>query len=217
MKSSWLETTVTINSVDKEGNPIILKNIPAVKYKNTEKIRVDPFEVSKAEVKYYTNEKGLLDRDAALLFLLCAKPGVFKEGEIHYKYHLNKMLFYYWKNLEKIHLGEAFPHDDFKKEKRGPVPEHIDEDLKRLEKEGLIALKYRKWGQGEKQASLKIELTQKGTELTKQLWSKVEEIFRQEAIDTKELIFPLNPTTVKEKVHREFPEYRLLYVEEDID
>ena len=217
MKSGWLETTVTIDSVDSRGNPILLKNVPAVKYKDTEKIRVDPFAVSRAEIKYYTDEKGLLERDAALLFLICAKPGVFKEGEIHYKYHLNKMLFYYWKNLEKRHLGEAFPHDDFKKEKRGPVPLHIDEDLKRLQEEGLVELSYHQWGQSEKQSSLKIELTEKGIAVTKEIWSSVEDIFYLEAIETKELIFPLSPNTIKEKVHREFPEYQLIYMEEDLD
>lgn len=217
MENVWVATTTEIDTVDWKGNPIHLKNIPAIQNTETKKIRVYASEVSKAVARMLAEEHGLIDRDIPLLLLLYAKPGLFKGGEVHYKYHMNKMLFYLWKNLDKQYLGEAFPHDEFEPKQRGPVPKNLSDDLKRLEDKSIISLSSHQWGKRPEDASLKTELTPQGKALAEKLWFQVDDPFREEALHTKEQIFPLKPKTVMKKVHREYPEYQTTYVESDQD
>jgi len=215
LEKDWIETKTDVEAYDWAGNLKCLRDVPAIRNVHTGIIRVYPSEVSKAEIKTLAENRELTSRDVPFLMLLYAKPGPFKGGEVYYKYHMNKMLFYLWKNLEKQYLGEAFPHDEFEAKRRGPVPKNLDEDLKRLEKEGIIKLSWYQWGEGSKDSSLKIELTRKGIDIAEQLFFEVAPSFREEALHTKEQIFPLNPKTVMTKVHREFPEYRKIYTEPD--
>lgn len=206
-----------MDSVDWRGETIHLKNVPALKNETNGKIRVYAFEVAKAEFAMIATDNGLESRDIALLEMLCAKPGPFKEGEVNYKYHLNKMLFYQWKEMEQQGIGEAFPHDEFEPAPRGPVPKNLSKDLERLEKCGLIKLKYKLWGKDAKQASLTTELTPQGSKVAQKLWSQVPEPFKETTLKIKERLFPLDPSTIRDRVHRDYPEYKKTYVELDRD
>lgn len=216
MEQKWIPTTTDVEAYDCKGNPIFLENVPALKNEKTGSICVDASEVAKAEFNLISKEHGLEPRDLPLIAMLFAKPGIFKEGEVTCKYNLNKMLFYQWKNMEKEYgLGEAFPHDDFRPAGKGPIPVHLWDDSKRLEKCDLVTLSYYKWGKTKSDASLTTKLTSKGRALAEKLWCSLFPEFREVTLKTKEDIFPLDPETVKNRVHKEYPEYASNYTETD--
>lgn len=215
MENVWVKTETDVEAYDWQEKPIVLKGIPAIKNKETGQVRVFPSEVAKAEISLLAKERDLAPRDVALLTLIYVKPGPFTEGKIHCKYHLNKMLFYQWVNMGRRYLGEAFPHDEFRSAPAGPIPNSLWDDLRRLEKKGLVILKHKQWGKTEKEASLCMELTEEGSVLTEELWKDTPPDFKEVTLKTKKDIFPLDPATIKEKVHREFPEYRKTYTELD--
>jgi hypothetical protein len=217
LEDLWTETQIELDCIDWEGNSIHLKDVPALRNVKTGKIRVYPADVAKAEIEQIARRYDLEPKDVALLLLLYAKPGVFREGQVHYKYHLNKMLFYQWKNMEKACLGDTFIRYEFEPAPRGPVPKNLDENLERLERKGIIIRKYKKWGTGPLDKSLITELTPTGIDIAKKLWNEVPEPFRAITLKTKEDIFPLDPKTIRKKVHREYPEYKSTYKELDRD
>jgi len=217
MGEMWIETKTEVNTIDWRGNPICLTDVPALQNTKTKKIRVYPSEVSKAEIAQIAIEYDLTPRDVPLILMLYAKPGIFKAGEVNYKYHINKMLFYQWKDSGKEGLGETFPHDEFEPKRRGPVPMNIDNDLKHLKDLGIISTSYKRWGKGSKDESLTIALTKNGLILAEKLWCQVPEPLRETTQSVKEKIFPLSPDSVKELVHKQYPEYRRTYIDEDRD
>jgi len=217
LESVWEETKIDVDTVDWKGNTIHLKNVPAIKNKKTGRICVYPSEVAKAEIRMLAEQYDLEPRDVSLLLTLFAKPGPFKEGYIQYKYQINKMLFYQWKEMQKQGLGDAFPHDEFEAAPRGPVPKNLGDDLKRLEEKGIVSLSYKRWGKGPKEASLITTLTPSGKEIAAKLAGQVPEPLKEVTVEVKKQLFPLDPLTIREKVHREFPEYRKTYVELDRD
>lgn len=210
-----VETTIDMDVVNWKGDPIRLKGVRAFKVPTSGKEYVYPADVSQAEIKQLAEEHDLLPRDVALLLMLYAKPGPFKGGEVLYKYHLNKLLFYQWKDLDKQGLTETLPHDDFEPAPRGPVPCNLGEDLERLQKRGILITRYERWGAAPKQESMRTILTKKGIKIAEDLWDKVSMSFKELTLSIKERIFPLDPETVRRRVHREFPEYRKIYSELD--
>jgi len=211
----WMDTKTEIEVFDWRGEPIHLKDVPAIKNAKTGKIRVYASEVAKAEIRMMAEKHNLEARDVTLLLMLYAKPGPFKEGEVHCKYHLNKMLFYQWKNMEKRYLGEAFPHDEFRAASKGPIPIHLWDDLRRLQDRKIMSLDHHVWGKNSGEACLVTKLTPDGLKLAEELWKEVPPDLRETSWVTKEQIFPLDPETIRKKVHREFPEYRKTYTELD--
>jgi len=217
METKWIKTKIDMDSVDWRGNTIHLKAVPAIQNEKTGKIRVYPSDVARTEFRMLAEQYGLDPRDVALLAMLYAKPGPFKEGQVHYKYHLNKMLFYQWKEMERIGIGETFPRDEFDPAPRGPVPRNLSEDLKRLEKKGIVRLRFKQWGETIKQASLITELTDAGLHTAEKLWNQTPDPFKETTLRIKKRIFPLDPKTIQQRVHRDYPEYKKTYVELDTD
>jgi len=217
LESVWEETQIDLNTVNWKGNTIHLKNVPAIKNKKTGRICVYPSEVAKAEIRMLAEQYSLEPRDVPLLLMLFAKPGPFKEGYVQFKYQVNKMLFYQWKEMQKQGLGETFPYYEFEAARRGPVPKNLDEDLKRLKEKGIISLSYKKWGKGPKEASLITTLTSSGVEIAAKLAGQVPEPLKEVTVEVKKQLFPLDPLTIREKVHREFPDYQKTYIELDRD
>ena len=214
MKSEWVETVTEVNTVDWRGNPIHVTGVRALKNPKTGNIRVFPYDVAKAEVKAIAEKIGILPRDVASFLMVLAKPGVFKEGEVLFKYHLQKLLFYLWKELWKNGYGESLPRDDFLAAKNGPVPKHLEEDLRRFEKKGWVKTRYEHWNG---QRSKRIILTKDGLQLSKALWGTLPDPYKEVALKVKERIYPLDPETVRYLVHEEYPEYRHSYVENDVE
>ena len=218
MNKVWVETRTDVETVDWYGNPIRLRNVPALVNTRTKQVRVFPSAVARAEIEEIAKNHGLEPRDVPLLLMIKAQPGPFlNKEEIQFRYHVNKELFYQWKEMEKQGLGETFPHDTFEKADRGPVPTNIKQDLDRLAKMGLISIEYRRWGKGPKDESIRISLTEKGSALAEQTWRLVPEPLREVTARVKAKIFPMSPDSVRAKVHRDYPEYRNVYVEVDRD
>lgn len=146
--------------------------------------------------------------------MLVAKPGNFNDGEVFYKYHLQKMLFYQWKYLEKFGYGDALPRDNFIAAENGPVPEQLNKDLDRLETEKIIKTHYQKTETGK---ARKIILTPSGKCLAEELWCALGEPYKKTTLAVKERIYPMTPEDVRHAVHKEYPEYRNTYVKNDIE
>jgi hypothetical protein len=179
---------------------------------------VYPSEVAKAEINQIAEQLNICPRDAGTLLMILAKPGNFNEGDVFYKYHLQKMMFYMWKMLDKTY-GESLPLDRFLPAENGPVPEHLDEDLQRFEKNKLIRVKYEKWKDTSNNTitSKRIILTEDGKKMAEELRHRLPEPYEKVALNVKKRIYPLDPEKVRHLVHKEFPEYRNTYRKNDIE
>lgn len=216
VENEWESTTTDVEAYNFRGEQIYIKCVPALKNAKTGKIRVEASEVAKAEIRMLAKERCIEDRDVALLLILYAKPGLFKKGEVHCKYHLNKMLFYQWMNVQK-QFGDSLPHDSFRAADKGPIPANLWDDLKRFEKSGILKLNFNQWGKTKGESSLKVELTESGSKLAEDIWKNVSPELLKVTLKTKEDLFPLDPKTVMKKVHKEYPEYRASYTKPDTE
>lgn len=203
----------TVDTVNWKGEPIQVQNVKAIQNKKTGETLVHPFELAQAEITQMTTEKGLCPRDAATIMILLAKPGNFNEGNVFYKYHLQKMLFLLWKSLEEVY-GTSLPLDKFKAAENGPVPEQLNDDLTRFEEQGLISISYENTEYG---TVKKITLTTTGSKVAKDLWRDLPEPYKEAAVRVKEKLYPLTPEEVRHLIHKKFPEYRDSYVKNDIE
>lgn len=216
MQGTWLETETVVETVNWKGEPLQLSGVKAIKNTATGEILVNPIEIARAEIRQIAKCYDLEPRDVATLLMIEAKPGIFKQGEVLFKYHLQKQLFYLMKALEKNGYGQSLPIDDFIPAKNGPKPKNLDDDLNRLVEKKLITIKKEKWD-GEAHESKRIILTAKGASVAESIWSDAPDPFKEVAIKVKERIHPLAPETVRHLVHTEYPEYKCTYTENDIE
>ncbi len=216
-QGAWKETRTGVATVSWDNKTIHL-DVPAIKNTKTGKIRVRLEDVARVELETLAREAGIEPRDFPILLVLKAQMGGFhNKEEVQFQYHLNKMLFYQWKEMEKLGLGESFPHDEFKKADRGPVPANIESDLARLSGLGLISVERHRWGERPRDESKQIKLTTKGSELANKFLRRTPEDLMATTAEVKAMIGTLPPPSVKEKVHREYPEFRTTYKVEDSD
>lgn len=214
MEEEWIEEETSIDTVNWKGEPIHLTGVKALKSSKTGEVRIYPFDMVKAEVKQIADYLEITPDDVGTLLMILAKPGYFKEGEVLYKYHLQKLLFYLWKSIDANGYENTFPLDKFKAAKNGPVPEHLDQDLERLEKKDLIKIRCEQTEYGK---SKRIILTREGTKIADEVWKALPDPYKEIAIKVKERIHPLSPDRVRQLVHNEYPEYKNTYVENDIE
>lgn len=207
----WEKITTDIDSVDWGGNSIVIHSVPAIRHVKTGKVKVDPKAVAKAEFIDIAKEIGIQDRDIMLFLLLYAKPGPFQRGYLCQKYKINKMLFYQWKELERIGLGDVIPRDEFEAKSKGPVPENLWEDLKRLKEKQLLKVD----GSKKEKKTVTVELTDKGVNIARKLWNRIPDPYLGLTTRVKDILFPMNPEAIKEMVHEHFPEFRKTYKQED--
>ena len=209
----WLEIETTINTVNWKGEPIQLVNVKALKDPKTGEIMAYPSEVAKAEVSQIAEELRICPRDIGTLLMILVKPGNFNEGDVFYKYHLQKMLFYLWK-LSNRTYGEALQLDCFVPAENGPVPKNLDADLERFEHDCIIRTKREKTEYG---YAKRIILTDQGKQLASRLLSQLPKPYTEIALNAKKRIYALTPDQVRHLVHKEFPEYRNTYTKNDIE
>ena len=213
VNSNWVNTKEDIVSVNWKGEEIILKNVPVEKNAKTGLVRVDVDEILKAEQKLIAQQQNLEPIAIPELLFLFADTRFFKGGEIKEKYKFNKMLFYFWKNLEKQGFGDSYIIDDFVSGRAGPIPKNLKDSMIELEKKGLVKIC---WSDNIKKPST-FTLTSKGFEVSKDIWTQTPDLVKKMVIEVKQDLALLDPTALKEKVHREFPEYRKTYIEVDAE
>lgn len=210
-KLDWVPTKVDVESVDWEGREIALDQVPAEFNKEKNITRVDIDEVIKAEQKFIAIENGLDPRELQVLWLLHADSRFFKGGYIEQKSRFNKMLFYLWKRMDREGYENAFIHDEFKSARAGPIPVHLREFLKGLEKKDIVKVR---WAE-RPGISIKCQLTKLGEKIAKSIWDKAPSDIKGIIRKTKEELFLIDATQLKEKVHKEYPEYKRTYTELD--
>jgi len=210
MEDKWMPILTEVETVSELGDSLHLSGVKALQHVETKEIVFRPHDIAQAEVEALAKKHGLKEaRDVATFLILFARPseGIIKEGDIHYKYHLQKSLFYLWKGLEDDGLPEVMPRDDFGPARNGPKPEHLDEDLTRLESKGLIEIRLKDWHPEYGRKMKHIILTDEGLSLAKNLWIESPTDYSEIALWAKKLIYPMHPKEVREMVHKKYPEY----------
>jgi len=216
---------INMKSIDWQGRSIKLENVPAIQNQKKE-IRVNIDDVIKAEQIYLANEYSLSPINFHELLLLHASPRFIKGGYIEQKFRFNKMLFYLWKEMEKVDYRDSYIYDTFKSGRAGPIPINLKRDLIDLEEKGFIELLAIKDGKkidsGNKVLetlkpgiSLRCQLTKKGEEIAKSLWGNTPDDIKEIILKVKKELFLIDATKLKEKVHKDFPEYKKTYIELD--
>lgn len=148
MNEKWISILTDVDTVTELGDPLHLSGVKALQHVKTKEIVFQPHEIAQAEIEALAKKHGLKEaRDVATLLILFARPseGIIKEGDILYKYHLQKSLFYLWKGLDDEGLPEVMPRDNFIGARNGPMPVHLDEDLTRFDSQGLIEIILKEW------------------------------------------------------------------------
>ena len=198
---------VDLRVFNDRGKEIVVHKVPAKKI--DDEVWIKPELVVKAKLDEIAEQYGIKSRQSMLMLLLEAPLGNFQEGFVFRKYNLNKMLFYQWKELEKIGLGGTFDTYTFKAEKRGPVPTELSDDLYELADKKIIEIT------GGRNSTLHVKLSREGENIARSLWNEFDASFQEISKRVKDKIMPLDPERLKEMVHTEYPEFRLKYTELD--
>ncbi len=209
----WIETETNIETVNWKGEPLQITKVKAFKNPKTGEVMVYPEEVAKAEIRQIAEDLDICPRDVGTLLMLLAQPRNFNKGDVFYKYHLQKMMFYLWKSLEQIY-DDSLLLDKFIGAENGPVPEKLNDDLERFQKSSFVKVKNEKCEQG---VSKRILLTEEGTKVAEEVWRRLPDPYKEIALQVKEMIYAKSPEEVRHKVHNEFPEYKDTYIKNDIE
>ncbi len=207
----WTSTVSDVDTVDWKGREITLRDVPAEQSGKEIRVRLD--DIMKAEQQYLAGEYGLRPTHIHELLLLYAPGKFIKTGYIEQKFRFNKMLFHEWKKLEIIGFGDSYIFDEFASARAGPVPAHLREDLMELENRKIIQAK---WAERPGKTS-RFELTQEGKEIARSLWDNTPEDIRKTIIQTKEELFLVDAEQLKDRFHKEYPEYKKEYIEPDTE
>jgi DNA-binding PadR family transcriptional regulator len=212
--SDWVEGKEDITSVNWKGEETTLRNVPVEKNTKTGLVRVDIDEVLRAEQRLIAEQQNL-DQPIAVpeLLFLFSDTRFFKGGEIKEKYKFNKMLFYFWKYLEKQGFGDSYIIDEFVSGRAGPIPKNLKKSMTELEKKGFVKIS---WSNNLKKPTV-FSLTPEGVKVSRAIWEQTPDLVKKIVIQVKEEIALLDPKALKEKVHREFPEYKKTYIELDAE
>ncbi|MGP8148442.1 MAG: hypothetical protein ACLQNF_05155 [Thermoplasmata archaeon] len=86
-------TTVDVRTVDWQGNPILLKSVPAEHDPTTGKVLIEPAVVARAEMVAIASRLGIEGRDVPVLLTLFAEADYFVQGVIPELSKFNKLLY----------------------------------------------------------------------------------------------------------------------------
>jgi hypothetical protein len=221
----WIPTVQDIDSVDWKGQDIKL-SVPVELNEKRGIVRIHANDIIRAEQKYTADKYGLSPSQIFQLLLLYAEPRFIKRGYLVQKSRMNKMLFYLRERMQKLVYGKAYVHDEIVSGRAGPIPKNLKKELIDFQEKGLIELSLLKNGeriakgkaaveQLKPGTSLKCELTENGGNLAKSIWDNTPDDVREIVLGTKEEIFALDPQQLREKVHRDYPQYKRTYIDLD--
>ena len=214
-EGEWTPTETNYKMQGIDGRVRTLNSMSAEINSKTKEMRFDADELIKLEQSAIASELGLDPRQIPIILLLASEGPRFTEktkGTVAQRYRMNKMLFYYWKELSKNGFETSFIHDEFLSKKRGPVPAHLDELAKDLASKGLIELTI---GGKKEKRPWEYSLTMNGWATLDNLWAATPEVCKSSIKKVKEELYLLDTTQMMHKVHNEYPEYRATYTELD--
>ncbi|MEX2682421.1 MAG: hypothetical protein Q6373_012540, partial [Candidatus Sigynarchaeota archaeon] len=149
---------------------------------------------------------------------------------IKQKFRFNKIMFYIGKRLEKEFGEGTLIFDEMCKARAGPVPRHLGEDMALLEAKGLVKIHVDRDGKkipgSEKEwrkliknkvGACVVELTPAGEDLARSIWAEADEDILDIIYKVKRDLIYLDTEQLKEKVHKEYPEWKKDYVENDTE
>ncbi len=219
-----LEKTTEVEIISGRDKKVKLEEIPLYKLEDDEEVFIFS-DLLKAEEKRIANK---LDLNVYNLFeLSLIYADVYQRNDaIRQKFRFNKMLFYIKKRLDEEYGEDSLIFDDFGAARAGPIPIHLGEDIKQLKKEGLldiyivkdgkkISRSREKWEDLKHKGSIECALTKKGKKVAKKIWKEIGVDIKEIIIDVKKDLMYIDTEKLKEKVHKEYPEYKKDYTEED--
>jgi hypothetical protein len=212
LMGEWVKGTEDITSVSLDGKEILLKNVPVEINKKRKTTRVLIDDILKAEQEFNAQNNNLQSIEIPEILLMFAEtPNFIKGGYIDQTFRFNKMVFYFQKEMEKNDLGSSYVFDEIVSCRAGPVPRNLKNSIRDLESKGLIkAIWSNKPG-----VKSEFKLTNDGMKVAKRLWNETPDEIKKIILKVKQDIFFIDATQLKEKVHREYPEYKKIYVDLD--
>jgi hypothetical protein len=208
---SWekSETKSVINNLSGEKMNLITP-IYTHKQRKTQIIFLN--DLIKAEQHYITRKHGLNPTQLHELLLIYTDSRFFEGKRIIEKtYRFNKMLFYIMKLFEKTEYAKAYEYNEFGAARAGPVPKHLKNSINDLQEKRLVNVK---WSH-RPGISSRFELTNKGEEIAKSLWTNMPDKLKLIYKQVKQDLSLISAKALKDKVHREYPEYKKNYTELD--
>ena len=227
MELKLTEKTTNLETRDNQNKEIILEDVPIYVLEDTgeelitlaDTIRADERRIAK---KYNINVYNIFE-----LALLHADVKQRMKG-IRQQFRFNKMLFYIWKKLKEAYGEGTLIFDKMGAGRAGPIPANLGKDIKKLKDEKLISIYITKegkkipgskfeWEELKKKniGGIECELTKKGVEIALGIWEDLDDEIKEIIVDVKKMLFLMDKDAIKDKVHKEFPEYKMNYTKND--
>ena len=218
------EKKTSIETLDNQNKEILLEDVPIYIEEETGEELVSFTDVLRADERRIAKKYNVDIYNIFELGLLYAD--VRQRGKsIRQQFRFNKMLFYVGKRLEEEYGEDILIFDEMKKREDGPIPIHLKEDMKKFQQEGIFDVYLVKKGKkipGSKEdwdtkkwISIECTLTNKGEDLAKKIWSELDPEMREIILEVKEKLYYMKTGKLRKKVHKEYPEYRKIYTQED--
>jgi len=220
-----IEKTTNVETKDGQNNKIIIENIPLYIDEDSGEELVTLGDVIRA------NQQRIAEKYNKSVFNIYELALIYADVKQRYnairrKFLFNKMLFYIGKKLEEEYGENTLIFDEMGAARAGPIPIHLGEDIKQLKEEGLIEIYIVKdgkkifgskenWEDYKSQGSIECMLKKKGKKLARSIWRDLDPEMREIIVSVKEDLFYMDTETLKKKVHREYPEYKMNYTEND--
>lgn len=218
------EKRTTVKSQDNNYNEVILEEVPVYTDEGTGEELVTLGDILRANERRIAKKNNVSIFNIFELALLYAD--VKQRGKnIRQKFRFNKMLFYVMKKLEEEYGVGTLIFDEIWTAKNGPIPAHLKDDLKQFQEDGIIDIYLVKKGKkipGSKKnwieskwMTIECSLTKRGKKLAKSIWFDLDPEMQEIILSVKEKLNYMKTSQLKHKVHKEYPEYRKTYIEDD--
>lgn len=217
-------------SYTKNGENITF-DVPVVIEQSSGEEYVTQADLFKAEQTQIAKKYNLTPNNLFEMLTLWA-PVKSRTKGITQKFRFNKILFYIGKRIEKIYGYNGLSFDEMIACRAGPIPKHLKEDIVELEQKQLVNVHLERdqkkipnsqqnWQkmmtpQG---GACVVTLSSTGEKIAEQLWKDVDAEFGSELLNTiqktKEQLIYLDTDALREKVHKDYPDMKKDYTEND--
>jgi len=217
----------TVKSLDNNYSEIILEDVPVYLHEKSGEELITLADVIRAEERRIAKKYNINEYNIFEIALLYADVNQ-KRNSIRQKFRFNKMLFYICKKLEEEYGEDVIIFDEMGSARSGPIPINLGNDIKELQNKEIIDIFIVKdgkkipgskanWEKIKSKGSIECSLTKKGEKLAKKLWADLDLETKEIILEVKKKLFYLDTELLKEKVHHEYPEYKMNYIENDIE